>query len=127
MSNILKTKSANQIKKIGIVGSGNMGRTIRLNRAEKGYQVFFGHRRAEVLEQIKERASTIPIQTGSDEDSVRNSDIILYTIRDVMPSQITERSAWDGKIIIDLNNSFSKGHVDSTVTKSFANDTQPCK
>ncbi len=32
------------LKKIGIAGSGNMGRVIGLNRAEKGHQVFFGHR-----------------------------------------------------------------------------------
>lgn len=120
MSNMLETKPQGGIKKIGIVGSGNMGRVIGLNWAEKDHQVFFGHRRPEVLEQIKELAGNIPIQTGSNEEAVRASDIILYTIRDAMPSEIAEKSAWAGKIIIDIKNSFSKESLDNTVTSSYA-------
>lgn len=35
MSNLLKTKAPNQIKKIGIVGSSNMGRVVGLNWVKK--------------------------------------------------------------------------------------------
>ena len=79
------------MKNIGIVGSGNMGRTIGLNWASKGHNVFFGHRRKEVLDQIMELAGAIPIKTGSNRDAVIYSDIILYCIRDIMPSEISER------------------------------------
>jgi 8-hydroxy-5-deazaflavin:NADPH oxidoreductase len=89
---------------IGIVGSGNMGRTIGLNWANNGHNVFFGHRRNKVLEQIKELAGTTPIKTGSNQDAVINSDIILYCIRDTMPSEILGKDYWDNKVVIDLNN-----------------------
>lgn len=81
-----------------------MGRTIGLNWAKTGHTVFFGHRRIEVLQQIKELAGSIPVRTGTNQEAVTNSDVILYCIRDTMPSQILEKSHWDNKIVIDLNN-----------------------
>jgi len=108
------------MKKIGIVGSGNLGRVVGLNWATKGYDVFFGHRRPEVLERIKELAGDLPIRTGSNEEAVRESDIIFYTLGAVLPSQIAAASAWAGKVVIDPNNAFSQAGIDHTVTTSFA-------
>lgn len=108
------------MRKIGIVGSGNLGRVVGLNWASKGYDVFFGHRRPEVLEHIKELAGELPIQTGSNEAAVRESDVILYTLGAVLPSQIAEPAAWAGKIVIDPNNAFGRGGIDRPATTSFA-------
>ena len=108
------------MKKIGIVGSGNLGRVLGLNWASQGYPVFFGHRRPEVLDRIKELAGNLPIETGTNEAAVRESDIILYTLGAVLPSQIAEPGTWAGKIVIDPNNPFSAQGIDHTATTSFA-------
>jgi predicted dinucleotide-binding enzyme len=112
---------------IGIVGSGNMGRTIGLNWANNGHNVFFGHRRKEVLEQIKELAGTTPIMTGSNQDAVINSDIILYCIRDTMPSEVLEKSYWNNKVVIDLNNwanpvNFNYEPIVKSIAESYQED-----
>ncbi len=108
------------MRKIGIVGSGNLGRVVGLNWATSGYDVFFGHRRPEVLERIQELAGDLPIQTGSNEAAVRASDIIFYTLGAVLPSQIAEPGAWAGKVVIDPNNAFSREGLDRPATTSFA-------
>ena len=115
------------MKNIGIVGSGNMGRTIGLNWASKGHNVFFGHRRQEVLDQIKELAGTTSIKTGSNEAAVLNSDVVLYCIRNIMPSEILERKSWDNKIVIDLNNwanpeNFNFSPVIKSIAETFQED-----
>ena len=81
---------------------------------------FFGHRRPEVLERIQKLAGELPIQTGSNEEAVRASDIILYTLGAVLPSQIAAPGAWAGKVVIDPNNAFSRAGIDRTATTSFA-------
>jgi len=109
------------MKKIGIVGSGNMGRTIGLNWANKGHQVFFGHRRSEVLEEIKQLAGSLAIQTGSNQEAVQSSDIVLYCIRDIMPTEIVEEKFWNNKIVIDLNNWANPANFDyEPIAKSLA-------
>lgn len=108
------------MRKIGIVGSGNLGRVVGLNWAASGYNVFFGHRRPEVLERIQALAGALPIQTGSNEAAVRASDVIFYTLGAVLPSQIAEPGAWTGKVVIDPNNAFSAAGLDRTATISFA-------
>lgn len=91
---------------IGIVGSGNMGRTIGLNWASKGHNVFFGHRRVEMLGSIKNIAGNIPIRTGTDMEAILNSDVILYCLRNTFPSEIAAQELWNGKTVIDLNNNW---------------------
>jgi len=91
---------------IGIVGSGNMGRTIGLNWATKGHNVFFGHRRPEMLETIENIAGDLPIKTGTDREAILNSDVILYCLRNTLPSAIAEKELWNGKIVVDLNNNW---------------------
>jgi len=91
---------------IGIVGSGNMGRTIGLNWATKGHNVFFGHRRAEMLDTIKSIAGDLRIETGTNMEALVNSDVILYCLRNILPSEIAGQELWNGKIVIDLNNNW---------------------
>ena len=112
------------MKNIGIVGSGNMGRTIGLNWASKGHNIFFGHRRAEILETIKNIAENInlTIQTGTDREAVVNSDIILYCVRNTMPSEIAEKELWKGKIVIDLNNDWDNLDASQSLAIKYQQD-----
>ena len=108
------------MRKIGIVGSGNLGRVVGLNWAASGHAVFFGHRRPEVLGHIRALAGELPIQTGSNEAAVRESDILLYTLGAVLPSQIAPPAAWTGKVVIDPNNAFGPAGLDHPAPTSFA-------
>ncbi|MFN3404236.1 MAG: NADPH-dependent F420 reductase [Cytophagaceae bacterium] len=88
--------------KIGIIGSGNMGRTLGLLWKEKGHDVFFGSRNPKTIDYLKSVCSDAKV--GSIIEAVNFGDILMYNLRDVMPSEVAPREAWKRKIIIDVNN-----------------------
>lgn len=90
--------------KIGIIGSGNMGRTLGLLWATKGHQVFFGARHLN-NHRLIERLATVPVETGILSDAIRFGDVLLYCLRDILPGQLAPASDWASKILIDCNNS----------------------
>ncbi|MFQ4146509.1 NADPH-dependent F420 reductase [Chlorogloeopsis sp. ULAP02] len=90
--------------KIGIIGSGNMGRSLGILWAEQGHQVFFGSRDAEkgkAVAKLAERGT----QGGTNDEAAAFADVILWTVRGIMPSELLSNpEALNGKIIIDCNN-----------------------
>ncbi|SEA76625.1 NADPH-dependent F420 reductase [Psychroflexus halocasei] len=91
------------MKKIGIVGTGNMGRVIGLALANKGYEVFFG---ARDLSKAK-FASEFDNQTksGTNQQAAAFGDIIYYSPRDIHPKKVLDNlSVLDGKIVIESGN-----------------------
>jgi predicted dinucleotide-binding enzyme len=90
--------------KIGIVGTGNMGRTLGVAWARAGHEVLFGsrdRRKAQAVAASAERASH-----GDFDDAARFGDVVLYTIRDVAPAAVLQRpGALSGKVLVDCNNS----------------------
>jgi predicted dinucleotide-binding enzyme len=79
--------------KIGIIGTGNMGRAL------------FGSRD---LAKAEAAAASAPgsAQAGDFDAAAAFGDVLLYTVRDVLPSSLLrEPQALDGKIVIDCNNS----------------------
>ena len=89
--------------KIGIVGSGNMGRTLGMLWADQGHEVFFGARREDSLEYIRSLTSQ-PVLSGSLEDAVTFGDVLLYSLRETMPSSVAARQKYKDKVLIDPNN-----------------------
>jgi len=89
--------------KIGIIGSGNMGRVLGLLWMEKGHEVFFGSASETSLAFIKQ-TSKKQIASGTLEEAVRFGDVLLYTLRNTLPSEVVDINYWQGKIIIDCNN-----------------------
>ena len=90
--------------KIGIVGSGNMGRSLGMLWAERGHQVFFGSRNAAKAQSVAEFVGN-NAQGGTNDEAVAFTEIILWTARGVMPSTLLANpSLLDGKILIDCNN-----------------------
>ena len=90
---------------IGVVGTGNMGRTLGLRWARAGHDVLFGSRDLRKAEAV---AASGPrsIQAGDFDDAAAFGDVVLYTVRDVFPSSLLRRpEALAGKIVIDCNNS----------------------
>lgn len=91
------------MKRIGIIGSGNMGRTIGLSLANKGYEVFFGARE---MYNAKHAASFDKSTLfGSNQQAAEFGDIIYYSPRDINPNNVLDDiSSLDGKIVIDSSN-----------------------
>ena len=91
--------------RIGIIGTGNMGRALGLRWARGGHDVLFGSRELSKAETI---AASGPdsTQAGDFDAAAAFGDVVLYTVRDVFPSSLLGKpQALAGKILIDCNNS----------------------
>src|SRR5258706_16060254 len=110
--------------KIGIIGSGNMGRTLGLLWAEKGHQVFFGSRNERDIAFIKD-ISGKGVQHGTVQEASKFGKVLLYSLRDTLPSSILNKNEWTNKIIIDCNNGEIPGDFNySPVVESYTEKYQ---
>ncbi len=90
--------------KIGILGSGNMGRSLGILWAEQGHEVFFGGRTPEKGKAVAELAGN-HTQGGTNDEAANFGEVLLYTIRGINPAEVlTSIDFLTGKIIIDCNN-----------------------
>jgi predicted dinucleotide-binding enzyme len=90
---------------IGVIGSGNMGRSLGILWAEQGHQVFFGARTAEQGQAVAAFAQR-GTQGGTNDQAAAFGEVLLYTVRGVNPAEVlTNTNILVGKIIIDPNNS----------------------
>ncbi len=90
--------------KIGIVGTGNMGRSLGVVWAEQGHEVYFG---ARDIAKAKAAADLVTGRAsyGSNQAAARFGEVIYYNPRDVNPNLVLEDvSVLDGKIVIDSHN-----------------------
>jgi predicted dinucleotide-binding enzyme len=91
--------------KIGIIGTGNMGRALGLGWARGGHDVVFGSRDLTKAKAIAAKGSA-STQAGDFDAAAEFGEVILYTIRDRFPSTVLkEPQTLSGKIVIDCNNS----------------------
>lgn len=91
--------------KIGIIGSGNMGRSLGIVWSELGHDVFFGARN---LEQARQAAALTQgrAQYGSNDEAAVFGKVLVYSPRGVAPSEVLKQvNSLNDKIVIDLNNS----------------------
>jgi hypothetical protein len=91
------------MKKIGIIGTGNMGRIIGLSLARKGFEVFFGARDLSKAEFAAGFDKTTKF--GSNQEAAEFGDIVYYSPRDVHPKDVIKNvNALDHKIVIESSN-----------------------
>lgn len=110
--------------KIGILGSGNMGRALGMRWAMNGHQVFFGGRDPDKTREVAEFTGH-QSRHGSLQQAIEFADVLLHTIRGVMPSTLADAALLDNKILIDLNNhSIPEGFAYEPVTVSFTEQFQ---
>lgn len=111
--------------KIGIVGTGNMGRAIGLVLDELGHRVFFG---ARDIEKAKAAAglSSAAANYGSNQEAAEFGDIIYFNPRNVDPSDVlTNISALDGKAVFESNNRATpEGNAYEPITVSYSEQLQ---
>jgi len=91
--------------KIGIIGTGNMGRALGLGWARQGHQVLFGSRDPDKARAVAARG-TGSSRAGDFDAAAEFGDVVLYTVRGVYPSALLRASqTLSGKVVIDCNNS----------------------
>jgi predicted dinucleotide-binding enzyme len=118
--------------KIGILGSGNMGRALGMRWAMNGHEVFFGGRS---IEKTKGVAGHVQhgSQYGTLQEAAAFGDVLLHTIRDVLPSEIvSDTDSLAGKVLIDLNNdtipdNFEYVPISSSFAEKFQADVPKLK
>lgn len=90
--------------KIGIIGTGNMGRALGLGWARAGHEVLFGSRDLAKGKAVAANGSG-STRAGDFDAAAAFGEVVLYTVRDVLPSNLLrEPTALDGKIVIECNN-----------------------
>jgi 8-hydroxy-5-deazaflavin:NADPH oxidoreductase len=107
--------------KIGIIGSGNMGRSLGFLWAEQGHQVFFGGRTAAKGQAVAEFVQQ-QTQGGTNDEAARFGDVLLYTVRGIHPTEVfSSIEVLTGKILIDCNNfEIPEGFAFAPIVKSLA-------
>jgi 8-hydroxy-5-deazaflavin:NADPH oxidoreductase len=107
--------------KIGIIGSGNMGRSLGILWAEQGHQVFFGARTAAKGQAVAALAGQ-GTQGGTNNEAAAFGEVLLYSVRGIHPADVlTSTEVLTGKILIDPNNStIPDGFAYEPIAKSLA-------
>src|SRR5882672_399531 len=96
---------------IGIVGTGNMGGALGTRWARDGHAVLFGSRDPGKAKAAAARAAKTA-QAGDFDAAAAFGDVILYTVRGILPSVLLRHPhTLAGKVVIDCNNTDLDGDM----------------
>jgi predicted dinucleotide-binding enzyme len=91
--------------RIGVIGTGNMGRALGLGWARAGHEVLFGSRDIGKAQAVAAGGSR-SAQVGDYDTAADFGEVVLYTVRGVSPSTVLRQPQFlSGKVVIDCNNS----------------------
>jgi len=102
--------------KVGILGSGNMGRSLGMVWAELGHDLFFGdidrQKAQAVAHFVNEKGGPSrvgpPAKDGTVEQAARHGQLLLHSVRDVvLSSMLPSLELVRDKVIVDCNNESS--------------------
>ena len=96
-----------KIKKIGIVGSGNIGGTLGMLLAQAGYEVFYSSRHPDTLKDLVKTAGP-KARAGTVADAIAFGDVIVLSLPLMAVPELDAktRDALKGKIVIDTSNPY---------------------
>ncbi|MDA8422193.1 MAG: NADPH-dependent F420 reductase [Nitrospiraceae bacterium] len=96
-----------KIKKIGIVGSGNIGGTLGILLAQAGYEVFYSSRHPDTLKDLVRTAGP-KTRAGTVADAIAFGDVIVLSLPLMAVPELDAktRDALKGKIVIDTSNPY---------------------
>lgn len=90
--------------KLGLIGTGNMSRSLGILWAEQGHEVFWGSRDPNKAKSVAEFAGH-NTQGGTNDEAAEFGEVIFYSVRGVMPSTIlSSTNSLTNKVILDCNN-----------------------
>jgi 8-hydroxy-5-deazaflavin:NADPH oxidoreductase len=89
-------------RKIGILGTGRMGRALGSAWARAGHAVFFGSRDPA---KAADAAQGVGAAHGDFAAAARFGEVVLLTVRPPFPAALVEPRTLEGRVVIDCNNS----------------------
>jgi hypothetical protein len=93
-------------KKIGIIGTGVVGKALATGFIQSGYSVMVGSRDSEKLDKLKSEVSST-LLTGSFSDAAKFGEIVAFTVKGSVAEAALKLLGPDnlvGKIVIDTTN-----------------------
>ena len=105
--------------KIGIIGSGDVGKTLSRGFLSQGYQVIMGSDHPEKVAEFKREIQGLEV--SSIEDSARTGEIIVLCVKGTAAEKVVQRVKRDlsGKIVIDATNPIADAPPENGVLKFF--------
>jgi 8-hydroxy-5-deazaflavin:NADPH oxidoreductase len=105
--------------KVGILGSGDVGKTLAKGFLKHGYQVVIGSDHAEKLEEFKGENPQIEIATF--EQASKTGDIVILCVKGTVAEKIIEKVKrhLSGKTVIDSTNPIADVPPQNGVLKFF--------
>ena len=110
--------------KVGILGSGDVGKTLAKGFLEHGYQVAIGTDHAEKLAEFKRENPQI--ETATFEQAAKSGDIVVLCIKGTIAEKIIEKIKrhLSGKTVIDTTNPIADAPPENGVLKYFTSFEQ---
>jgi predicted dinucleotide-binding enzyme len=105
--------------KIGILGSGDVGKTLAKGFLKYDYQVMIGSDHVEKLEEFKKENSKV--ETGTFEQSAQWADLVVLCVKGTVAEKIVEKTKTNlfGKIVVDTTNPIADAPPQNSVLKFF--------
>ena len=105
--------------KIGILGSGDVGKTLAKGFLKYDYQVMIGSDHVEKLEEFKKENSKM--ETGTFEQSAQWADLVVLCVKGTVAEKIMEKTKTNlfGKIVVDTTNPIADAPPENGVLKFF--------
>jgi 8-hydroxy-5-deazaflavin:NADPH oxidoreductase len=107
--------------KVGIIGSGDVGKTLAKGLLMHGYQVAIGSDHAEKLAEFKRENPQIEIATF--EQAAQSGDIVVLCVKGTVAEKIIEKVKrhLSGRTVIDTTNPIADAPPQNGVLKFFTN------
>jgi 8-hydroxy-5-deazaflavin:NADPH oxidoreductase len=108
-------------QKIGIIGSGDVGKALAIGFLNNGYQVMIGTRSPEKLKEWKEKDAT-KAQIGSVEETAKFGETIVLAVKGTFAGEALKMAGeanLNGKTIIDATNPIADAPPQDGVLKFF--------
>jgi 8-hydroxy-5-deazaflavin:NADPH oxidoreductase len=107
--------------KVGILGSGDVGKTLAKGFLKHGYQVSIGSDHPEKLTEFKSENPQIEIATF--EQTAQSGDIVVLSVKGTVAEKIIEKvkKYLSGKTVIDTTNPIADAPPQNGVLRFFTN------
>jgi 8-hydroxy-5-deazaflavin:NADPH oxidoreductase len=105
--------------KIGILGSGDVGKTLAKGFLKYEYQVMIGSDHAEKLEEFKKENPKVEAATF--EQSAQWADLVVLCVKGTVAEKVVEKTKrhLSGKIVVDATNPIADAPPENGVLKFF--------
>ncbi|WP_306639730.1 NADPH-dependent F420 reductase [Sanyastnella coralliicola] len=109
------------MKKVGIIGSGIVGKTLAAGAISHGYEAMIASRDTSKLEEWHQDNSSV--QLGSVDDAAQFGDIVIFAVKGTVAKEALEgidSNYLKGKTVIDATNPIDTSAPDNGVLRFFS-------